>query len=491
MATAIPSGLTTIAQAVELSQQRDLELSQEAIDRITACRSYLDMKLSSGNDTYYGINTGFGSLEKVRISNDKIEELQLNLVRSHACGTGAPVSEDIVRLMLLLKIITLSKGKSGVRADLVQRLVDFLNNDIHPVVNEQGSLGASGDLAPLAHLSLPLIGEGEVTFGGRVRNAAEVLTELNLEPLQLKAKEGLAMLNGTQLMSAYGCIILNELQSLVPKIDLIAATSVDAFGCRLDPFEEAVHAARGHEGQEHVAAHIRSLLEGSELSAQAKGQTQDPYSFRCIPQVHGASRDAVVHAMMVFETEINSVTDNPLILPEEDKIISGGNFHGQPLALSLDYLTMAIAELSSISERRTYLLLSGKRGLPEFLAAEPGLHSGLMIAQYTAAALVGENRQLSMPASTDNAQSSNGQEDHVSMGARAAVKSLEVLRNLEKVLAIEWICAAQALEHRKPQRSSPGIEEATESLRTLVAPVTTDRALYQDIELAVGLLRED
>lgn len=488
MSTIIPHGEITIAKAVELSQKRDLQLSKEATDRISKCRTFLEGKLKSDTATYYGINTGFGALEKVRITGDKIEELQLNLVRSHACGTGGRVSEEITRLMLLLKVITLARGHSGVRVELVQRLVDFLNLGVHPVVYEKGSLGASGDLAPLAHLSLPLIGEGEVTFKEEVRNTANVLSGLNLQPLQLKAKEGLAMLNGTQFMSAYGCAIVASVQHLLSKADLTAAASLDAFACRLDPFDALIHEVRPHEGQVAVAQHMLTLLDGSELAAQDKIQTQDPYSFRCIPQVHGASRDALVHVMMILETEINSVTDNPLIFPDEDRIISGGNFHGQLLALAYDYLAIALAELGSISERRTYLLLSGQRGLPDFLADDPGLQSGLMILQYTAAALVAENKVLSTPASVDNVITSQGQEDHVSMGAHAAVKAMKALENLKRIVAIESICATTALATKLPGKTSPAIEQWIEAVRSEISHARGDRSWYQEIETVAGLI---
>lgn len=487
MPTILPTGDITIAEAMMLSQRNDLELSLEAIHRISGCRDYLESKLEEDNGTYYGINTGFGALERVRIAEDKIEQLQLNLVRSHACGTGNPVQGEIVRLMMLLKVIALSKGHSGVRVEVVQRLLDFLNNEVIPLVFEQGSLGASGDLAPLAHMSLPIIGEGHVLFEDDVREAGEVLDELELEPIHLKAKEGLALLNGTQFMTAYACTVIMAAEAMIAKANLVAAASLDAFGCRLEPFDELVHKVRPHEGQVEVASGIRNILTGSALSAQPKTQTQDPYSFRCIPQVHGASRDALVHAMMVIETEINSVTDNPLIFPDQDKIISGGNFHGQPLALALDYLAIAIAEIGSISERRTYHLLSGKRGLPDFLAKDPGLESGLMIAQYTAAALVAENRKNCTPASVDNAITSQGQEDHVSMGAMAAVKCLNTLAHTETILGIELICAAEALEHRRPARSSEQVELLVRKLRDEVPALDGDRSLRDAIEKAALL----
>jgi histidine ammonia-lyase len=488
MPTIIPHETITIAEAVELSQRRDLELSAEARSRIARCRSYLEEKLKAGNGVYYGINTGFGALEKVRISNDKIEELQLNLVRSHACGTGAPVRDEIIRLMLLLKVIGLARGHSGVRVELVEGLVGFLNHDIHPVVYEQGSLGASGDLAPLAHLSLPLIGEGQVYANGAASKAGDVLAQAGLKPLRLKAKEGLALLNGTQFMTAFGCAIAHGAGSILIKADLVAASSLDAYSCRLEPFQDVIHLLRPHDGQMAVAEHILSLLGGSELATQPKQQTQDPYSFRCIPQVHGASRDAIVHAMMVIETELNAVTDNPLIFSDEDKIVSGGNFHGQPVALVLDYLAIALAELGSISERRTFLLLSGQRGLPDFLAGDPGLQSGLMILQYTAAALVAENRLHCTPSSVDNVITSQGQEDHVSMGAHAAIKCMKVLDNLKRILAIESLCATRALELRQPARTSPVVSEWCSSVMSLAGRMQGDRQWHDAIAAVAGEL---
>jgi len=482
MPTIIQHGNIAIAQAAELSQRRDMKLSKEAITRINKCRKYLEQKLKADNGTYYGINTGFGALQKVRISNDKIDELQLNLVRSHACGTGAMVPENIVRLMMLLKVISLDKGHSGVRVEVVQRLVDFLNLGIHPVVYEQGSLGASGDLAPLAHLSLPLIGEGEVTFQGKVQSASRVLAKLKLKPLRLKAKEGLALLNGTQFMSAYACAIAATLPKLIPRSEFIAAASFDAFECRLEPLDDLLQAVRLHGESAIVAEYMRALIKGSKIAAKPKDQTQDPYSFRCTPQVHGASRTAVLHVHKIIETEINSVTDNPLIFPDEDKIISGGNFHGQPLALALDYLAIALAELGSISERRTYCLLSGQRGLTDFLARDPGLQSGLMILQYTAAALVAENRLFASPASVDNVMTSQGQEDHVSMGAHAAVKAMKVMENLKRILAIETICAVTALDQRRPLRSSKEIENWAAKCRKTMGFADGDRSWHDSVE---------
>ncbi len=466
-----------------------LKLSKEAEKKIIRCRKYLEQKLKSGKEVIYGVNTGFGALCDVRISDDQLEQLQENLVLSHACGIGDEVPQEIVKLMLLLKIQSLSYGHSGVRLETVERLIYFYNHNILPVIYTQGSLGASGDLAPLAHLALPLIGKGKVNYKNKIVDSPKVLKEHKLNPLRLQSKEGLALLNGTQFMSAYGCYILICASDLLSYADFISAISVDAFDCKTEPFSALVHQIRPHVGQRIVAADILDILKGSEIAKQKKSQVQDPYSFRCIPQVHGASLDVVMHAENVFTTEINSVSDNPNIFPDEDAILSGGNFHGQPLALVLDYLCMAIAELGNISERRTFKLLSGERGLPAFLTPDSGLNSGMMILQYTAASIVSQNKQLCTPASVDSIVSSNGQEDHVSMGANAATKCFTVLNNLEKILAIELICSAQALDLRKPLKSSPEIEKFVKEFRKVVKPLKEDRLLHDDLEKAIEVLR--
>ncbi len=465
-----------------------LKLSPDSKSKIEKCRKYLDGKLKTIDAPVYGINTGFGSLYNKSISKNDLGALQRNLVMSHACGAGEEVPGEIVKLMLLLKIQGLSYGNSGVQVDTVQRLIDFFNHDILPVVYQQGSLGASGDLAPLAHLSLPLIGEGEVYYNGKKQSAKSVLKKLGWKPIQLQSKEGLALLNGTQFMSAYGVWCVMHSFNIARLADIIGATSLDAYDGRIDPFSPLLHKIRPHDGQQEVAKHMNDLLKGSEIIKRKKEHVQDPYSFRCIPQVHGASRDAIHYAAMVMETEINSVTDNPTIFPDEDKIISGGNFHGQPLALALDFLAIALAELGSISERRTYLLISGQRGLPPFLVADPGLNSGLMIPQYTAASIVSQNKQLCTPSSIDSITSSNGQEDHVSMGANAATKVFRVVENVKTILAIELLNAAQALEFRKPLKSSPAIEELVGDFRKEVSFMKQDRILYEDIKRTRGFL---
>jgi histidine ammonia-lyase len=471
-----------------LSENRQLALSEEAIGKIVKCREYLDRKMANSTAPVYGINTGFGSLCDVKINDDELGQLQKNLVMSHACGTGEEVPAHIIRLMLLLKIQSLSYGHSGVQLETVQRLVDFYNHGIYPVVYNQGSLGASGDLAPLAHLCLPLIGMGEVVYQGTRMSGEAMLEKFNWKAIPFKSKEGLALLNGTQFMSAYGVHCLLESRKLVQWADRITAVSLDAFDCRLDPFNELIHKVRPHQGQLDTAQNILRLLKGSEIAARTKIQIQDPYSFRCVPQVHGASKDAIAYVEGVFTTEINSVTDNPNVFPDEDLIVSGGNFHGQPLALALDFLAIALAELGSISERRTYQLISGLRNLPAFLVDNPGLNSGFMIPQYTAASIVSQNKQLCSPASVDSIVSSNGQEDHVSMGANAATKCLRVTDNLRRVLAIELLNAAQGLEFRRPLRSSPEVEQIMDSYRNVVKRNEDDRVLSTDIALSVQFI---
>ena len=471
-----------------ITENQRLGLSEEAISKINKCRAYLDDKMKSQSEPIYGINTGFGSLCDVKISAENLSQLQENLMKSHACGTGDRVPNEIVKIMLLLKIKSLSFGNSGVQLATVQRLIDFYNNDIFPVVYTQGSLGASGDLAPLAHLTLPLIGEGEVFADGYIQPAAKVLEKNGWEAIRLQSKEGLALLNGTQFMGAYGCYAIIKSMKLSYFADVIGAISLEGFDGRIEPFTDLIHFARPHKGQIVTASFFNEILEGSELIKQPKKHVQDPYSFRCIPQVHGATKDALEHVKRVFKTEINSVTDNPNVFVEDDVIVSGGNFHGQPLALSLDFLAIAMAELGSISERRTYQLISGERGLPPFLVQNPGLNSGFMIPQYTAASIVSQNKQYAVPASTDSIVSSNGQEDHVSMGANAATKALKVVDNLERILAIELFNAAQALDMRKPLKSSSFIESFVGAYREEVPFVSSDRILHYDIEKSIQFL---
>ncbi|MCK6617673.1 MAG: histidine ammonia-lyase [Cyclobacteriaceae bacterium] len=473
-----------------IEQPVQLQLSGEVKKKIEQCRFYLDKKIKDTTHPIYGINTGFGSLYDKYISADDLEKLQENLVKSHACGTGPRVPDDVVKLMLFLKIRSLGYGHSGVQLQTVERLVDFYNNEIYPLVYEMGSLGASGDLAPLAHLSLPLIGLGEVHYKGKTLTGAELNKKFNWQPIHFQAKEGLALLNGTQFMLAYGAWGVHHAHRLLRLANLISALSLDAFDGRIEPFLPNIHAIRPHAGQGRVAKEIIQLLQGSELIAHPKKHVQDPYSFRCIPQVHGATVDALDHVTNTILIEVNSVTDNPNIFPEENRIISAGNFHGQPLALALDFLCIALSELGSISERRTFQLISGARDLPNYLVANPGINSGMMIPQYTAASLVSQNKQLSTPASVDSIVSSNGQEDHVSMGANAATKAYRVVNNLYAILAIELLTAAQALEFRRPLKSSPAIEEFVHTFRQVVPFVEQDRVLHQDMQQAEKFIRE-
>lgn len=467
-----------------------ITLSEESKRKIISCRTYLDKKIASSTAPVYGINTGFGSLYNKNIAKDELEKLQENLVKSHACGTGPEVPREIVLLMLFLKVQSLSYGYSGVQLETVERLAGMFNQRVLPRIYEMGSLGASGDLAPLAHLSLPLIGLGEVHYLGKIYSGAEILKLLGWGSVHFKAKEGLALLNGTQFMSAYGVWCVIHAQRILKLANRIGALSLDAFDGRIEAFDDLVHEIRPHKGQAEVAREIKKLLEGSSILTQSKIHVQDPYSFRCIPQVHGASLDAVRYVTDVMLTEVNGVTDNPNVFPEQDKIISAGNFHGQPLALALDFLAIALAELGSISERRTYQLISGSRDLPNYLVANPGINSGMMIPQYTAASLVSQNKQLCTPASVDSIVSSNGQEDHVSMGANAATKAYRVVNNVYSILAIELFTAAQALHFRRPLKSSPMLEEFVNTFRQIVPFIETDRLLHDDMVKAEKFLKE-
>ncbi len=483
-----PENLTFSKLEEILEKGYKLELSEESKKLILDCKAYLDATIAKADKPIYGITTGFGSLCKISIPEEDLSQLQSNLVMSHACSLGNVIPEDVIRLMLLLKAHALSLGKSGVQIETVQRILDMYNSDVLPVVRHLGSLGASGDLAPLANLFLPLFGEGEVIYEDEIRPASEILNMFGWEPIKLGAKEGLALLNGTQFMSAHAVYALLKSFKLVKYSDIIGTISLEGYDGRIDPFLAPIHAARPHSGQIETARNIRTLLEGSELIAKEKKNIQDPYSFRCMPQVHGASKDAINYVASVVETEINSVTDNPTIFIEEDMILSGGNFHGQPLALVLDFLCIALAELGSISERRTYRLISGDRDLPEFLISDSGLNSGFMIPQYAAASIVSQNKQLCTPCSVDSIPSSNEQEDHVSMGGNAATKTLLVADNLERIFAIELMNAAQAVDLRRPGKSSPFLESFLEEFRTAVSFNDKDRVMYKDIEAAIDFL---
>lgn len=468
-----------------------LELSDDAKNRIIRCREYLDKKIAETTKPVYGVTTGFGSLCNVSVDADKLAQLQINLMMSHACGVGDRVPNDIVKMMMLLKIQSLSYGYSGSKLDTVQRLVDFFNNDVYPIVYMQGSLGASGDLVPLAHMSLPLVGLGEVEYKGKVMSGAEVLKIHGWEPIQLASKEGLALLNGTQNMSAFAVWSLLNAQKLSDWADKIAAMSLDAYYGLLSPFTKAVHVVRPHKGQLDTAAHMLELLQGSEIADKPKDYVQDPYSFRCIPQVHGTTKDTIAYVKSVIDTEINSATDNPTVCPDEDLIISAGNFHGEPIAQPMDFLAIGLSELANISERRIYKLISGTRGLPSFLVAKPGLNSGFMIAQYTAASVVSLNKSLATPSSVDSIPSSQGQEDHVSMGANAAIKLYKIVLNVERVLAIELFNAAQALEFRRPLKSSPAVEAIFEKYRKVVPFIVNDEVMYPHILHSIEFLRNN
>ena len=466
-----------------------LALSKVAEAAIVKCREYLDRKMEDLERPLYGITTGFGSLYNVSIPFEDLSQLQHNLVMSHACGTGRTVRPKIVKLMLFLKAQSLSYGHSGVQLQTVQRLIDMFNEDILPVVYEQGSLGASGDLAPLAHLSLPLIGMGEVLYKGQVCPTAEVWAEKGWEPITLQSKEGLALLNGTQFMSAHAVWSILKSMRLSRWADLIGAMSLDAYDGRIEPFLPLTHQLRPHQGQILTGKRFIELLQGSEIANQYKEHVQDPYSFRCIPQVHGAVKDNILYVKSVIENEINSATDNPNIFPYEDLIISAGNFHGEPIAIPMDALSIAMSELASISERRTFQLIHGLRGLPKYLVAKPGLNSGFMIPQYTAASIVSQNKGLCWPASCDSIPSSQGQEDHVSMGSNSATKLVRVVDNTETVLAIELFNAAQALEFRRPAKSSPAIERVFTDYRKEVPFIDTDTYMHPYIEKSVQFIK--
>ena len=474
-----------------IDNSEKLVLSEASEGAIIKCREYLDRKMEDIDRPLYGITTGFGSLYNVTIPKDELSQLQYNLVVSHACGAGEPVRPEIVKLMLFLKVQNLAYGHSGVQLITVQRLMDMFNEDILPVVYQQGSLGASGDLAPLAHLSLPLIGLGEVVYKGEIRPSAEVWKEKGWEPIKLQSKEGLALLNGTQFMSAHAVWSILKSMRLSRWADLIGAMSLDAFDGRIEPFLPLTHQLRPHTGQISTGKRFMSILAGSQLISRVKEHVQDPYSFRCIPQVHGAVKDNIMYVKSVIENEINSATDNPNIFPDEDMIISAGNFHGEPIAIPMDALAIAMSELASISERRTYQLIHGLRGLPKYLVVNPGLNSGFMIPQYTAASIVSQNKGLCWPASCDSIPSSQGQEDHVSMGSNAATKLVRVVDNAETVLAIELFNAAQAMEFRRPAKSSPLLERVLKHYRKEVPFITDDAYMHPFIEKSIEFIRKE
>lgn len=469
---------------------RKVEFSPAAVASIKKARSYLDDRLARDSSPIYGINTGFGFLCNTEIASEDLSSLQERLIKSHACGTGDVAPEEVVRFMLILKAKSISFGHSGVALPTVQRLVDFYNHRVTPVVYNQGSLGASGDLAPLAHLCLPLLGEGEVFYEGKRMPTSELNAIKGWKPIKLRSKEGIGLLNGTQFMLSFATQSILRARRYSKWADHLAALSLDAFDGLTAPFNALLHNIRPHAGQVSTAANVRELLADSEIAHRKKITIQDPYSFRCVPQVHGASKDALNHCSSTITIEMNSTTDNPNIFVDEDEILSGGNFHGQPLAMALEYMGLALAELGSISERRVYQLLSGTRGLPLFLIANPGLNSGLMIAQYTGAALVSQNKQLCTPAVVDTIPSSNGQEDHVSMGANSAVKCFQILNNLRNLLAIELLTASQALWFRSPLKTGSELQKMVEAFREVVPPVEEDRILQVDIARAAQFIDE-
>jgi histidine ammonia-lyase len=478
-----------IVEAI-LENNTKIELSQESVSQIVKCRKYLDEKIKTQEKPIYGINTGFGSLYNKSIPKNELENLQTNLVMSHACGVGEQVPTEIVKIMILFKIQSLSFGNSGVQLETVERLIYFFNNDILPVIYQQGSLGASGDLAPLAHLSLALLGMGEVHYKCTLMSSEKLHEKLKLMPIKLQSKEGLALLNGTQFMSSYAVWSAIKSRHLAKMANTISALSLEAYDGRIEAFNPSIQKVRAHKGQIDTAKFFNEILKGSEIISQEKEHVQDPYSFRCIPQVHGASVDTISYVSSVFEKEINSVTDNPTVFPDEDLIISGGNFHGQPLAITMDFLAIALSELGNISERRIYQLVSGKRNLPSYLVKNAGINSGFMIAQYTAASIVSQNKQFCTPASVDSIESSQGQEDHVSMGANAATKLYKVVRNLEKIIAIELFTAAQAIEFRRPLKTSKKLEKLIVDYRKRINFIENDTIMYTKIEESINFVKD-
>jgi histidine ammonia-lyase len=470
-------------------KEGELEISADSLKLIRESREFLENKIRTSEKPIYGINTGFGQLCRKEVAEENLELLQTNLVRSHACGIGAPVPERISRLMLLLKIKSFTTGHSAISPELMETLVAYYNSGAAPVVFEQGSLGASGDLVPLAHMTLPLLGEGEVLWKNQRISGQDFLTKTGHPPVKLKAKEGLAMLNGTQFMLAYGLDLVWRSERVMENAMAVCALAMDAYDSRIDSLDPAIHAVRPHKGQIRVAEKLSAFLKDSQIATKEKHQVQDPYSFRCLPQVLGASWDTLDYVSSVLETELNSITDNPLVFKESGKVISGGNFHGQPLALALDFLAIAMAEVANIAERMLFQILSGERGLPVFLTKNPGLESGFMIPQYSAASLVSQNKQLSTPASVDSIVSSNGQEDHVSMGANAALKGSKVLDNVESVLGILLLAAAQAMDFRRPMKTSPVLEKWLADFRTKVPFRSSDSVFKPDLDTAIEFVR--
>lgn len=475
---------------VELFTRKKLQvkLSNLSIEKINKSREIIH-EIEELDEPFYGINTGFGKLCQVRIPKDQLEKLQENLIISHAVGVGDPIPDNIVRIMMLVKINSLALGYSGIRLETVTLLMNMINHQIIPEIPSQGSVGASGDLAPLAHMVLPMMGLGFVRVNGERKRASEALKQANLHPIRLQSKEGLALINGTQLMSGYGSYVLFQSIYLAKMADIIAAISLEAYEGSLRPFDARVSMVRPHEGMKIVSENIRTLMNDSEIlkSHENCPKVQDPYSLRCVPQVHGAGRNAFSHVKEIMEIEINSATDNPLIFDKET-VISGGNFHGEPIAIPIDYMSIALAEFGSISERRQYLLLEGQEGLPRLLMNDTGINSGFMIPQYTSAALVSENKVLSHPASVDSIPTSLGQEDHVSMGSIGAVKSYQILKNVTAILAIELLTATQALDFRNPKKPGKGVQAAHEVVRKHIRHADSDRLFSEDIQKCLDLM---
>jgi histidine ammonia-lyase len=486
---------------IAASPEHRIEISPVALKAVARSRAVVEHHVAS-NEAVYGITTGFGEFANVRISREDLEQLQENLILSHSVGSGGWIPRQFVRAMLLLRINALTKGYSGIRVETLETLVKMLNADIVPAVPEQGSVGSSGDLVQLSHIALAAIGKGRIlTKAGEIKSSADVLAEYGIAPVRLQAKEGLAMINGTQMMCAFGALSVHKALHLAATADIAGALSAEALRGTDRAFDERLHKVRGFQGQIQSAQNLRRLMQGSEIreshrDAAVDNRVQDAYSLRCMPQVHGASRDAMMYVRGVIEREINAATDNPLIFPEGDNPadgvhLEGGNFHGQPLALALDFLAIACAELANISERRTERLVNGAlSGLPRFLAPKGGLNSGLMIAQYTAASIVSENKVLCHPASVDSIPTSANQEDHNSMGSIAAQKGWRVVQNLERVLAIELLCAAQGIDFLKPLRSSAPLEAVRTAIRTHVPFMEIDRVVYDDVEMVRGLIEK-
>ncbi len=498
----IPSSVTLNGQALSVAEvlavarhYASVALGDESLQRIQAARALIDTIAAEGR-TVYGVTTGFGHLSKVRIQHEQLVDLQQNLLRSTAAGVGEPLSEEVARAMTLLLAASLARGNSGVRPEIIQTLLGLLNGRVYPIIPSRGSVGASGDLAPLAHLGLILIGEGEAIYNGQRGSGAEVLQEIGLTPLPLQAKEGLALINGTHLMEAIGALAVADAQTIMRAAEVACAMSIEGLMGSHVPLDARIHQLRGQRGQQLSAARLLKLVSNSEINYSHRNcsRVQDPYTLRCAPQVFGAVRDALEYCATVFERELAAVTDNPLIFPEEGDVLSGGNFHGQPLALALDVMAIALAQLASFSERRIYNLMGphdwDEGGAPLFLTPNPGLHSGFMIAQYVAAALVNEIKVLAHPASIDSIPTSAGMEDFVSMGVTSAHKLLRILEQTQQVIAIELMCAAQMLEFRKPLKPGAGVQQAYELVRSYVAKLEGDRVLAPDIAVLTKAVKE-